>query len=506
MSSASPSSLKGKQAPRLIWRRGLLLFFVTLISVGYWSLPIRGQVLLVPENWRDTHTWPQVRFEPEQLQIGQKAMVSITDITPWTNVKLTIGGTEATFERYDENSIAKYWTWHWSFIVPSQPGSELTFYYSCDTGCIERTKLTLSSTPLNQTTDSAEQIPTKLGIVFANPKRDWHHRSGWDVELTYAQQAEKEYWGIDDLSERVQNAAVKGLRVIVRVDYDQGQSLPPANDFLALDIYLSYIRRLVRDERLKPVYGYSIGSGYNTKGSNSQAPDHPVTPEWYARIFNGYGVEPAHTDNVMEIIHAENPAAQVLVGPVRPWNNDQDGRTPYQIGMPWLNYMNTLVAALDASAQANEALGIPFTAPDGFAVQAPGHPSAPELESNTRAKEPQIDLRQQAWSGAQAGFRVYQDWLNIINHYPHTQSLPIYITSTNTFEADSNVRPAENYPKGWLSTAFEVVNQEPQILALCWFLDEFPLDTQWELFSLTSPRGLLVDAADEFDRLLILQP
>jgi hypothetical protein len=40
-----------------------------------------------------------------------------------------------------------------------------------------------------------------------------------------------------------------------------------------------------------------------------------------------------------------------------------------------------------------------------------------------------------------------------------------------------------------------MVNSEPQIQALCWFLNDLHGDTQWENFSLTRRRGRLVDAA-----------
>ena len=46
------------------------------------------------------------------------------------------------------------------------------------------------------------------------------------------------------------------------------------------------------------------------------------------------------------------------------------------------------------------------------------------------------------------------------------------------------------------------VNEEPQVAALVWFLDEFPHGDQWDWFSLSERPGRLVDAAEEFDRLL----
>lgn len=488
---------------RLLGRVALSVLLAVFVF-GYWQLPISGQIVVIPGDWRNTNAWPQVRLDPENARPGQRAMALVSDTIPWAHVKLAVAGSEATLEDYEANN--GYGTWRWSFVVPDGAGYELVFYHDCDMGCIERARVTLGALEPSSLAQPAQRIPTKLGIVFAHPERDWHNRAGWDVELTYAMEAKSEYWGIDDLAGRVQGATAKGLRVLVRVDYDQGQSIPPASDYLALDAYLKYVRRLARDARLKDVYGYIIGSGYNAKSSNSQTAAGLVTPEWYARVFNGYGAEPEHSDNVVESIRAENSTARVLAGPVRPWIDDQNGQTRYRIDQPWLNYMNTLVAALDASATANATIGIPFVGPDGFAVQAPGRPDAPELGTNEGATEPYRNLQRGGWGQAQAGFRVYSDWLNIINAYPSTRGFPVYITSTNTYQPDTDVKPAQNYPPGWLTSALDEVNRQPQIQALCWFLDDFPLDRQWEHFSLTNPTGLLVEAANEFDNLLSSQP
>jgi len=455
---------------------------------GYWLLPISGQVVVMPGE--SAPLWPQIRLAPASPQAGQEATLWITDATPWPHVLLTMDGRSVQGVEWKVNP-GDTWTWTWTFTWPKKESNTLIFYHDCHTGCVERGRAVVGEEPRPA---PARPTPTKLGIIFANPERDWQGRSGWDVELTYARLADENYWGIDGLAARVHRATANGLRVLVRVDYDQGQSIPPADYELALAEYLQYLRRLARDERLRDVYGYFLGSSYNAA--------HLVTPEWYARIFSGYGEEIAHTDNAVQVMRSENPQVRVLVGPVQPWNTGQDGERRYEIDAPWLNYMNTLVAALDAGARAKAAAGIPLTAPDGFAVQAPGRPGAPELARQDAAKEPQLDLRREEWNDAQAGFRVYRDWLDIINEYPTTRGLPVYITSTNTFTPDEGVPPAQNYPPGWLTTALEVIDQEPQVKALCWFLDYFPHDTQWDYFSLTLHPGRLIDAAEEFDALL----
>lgn len=474
-----------------ILRRWWWLLIPLALAGAVWLLPISGQVVLAPRG--SAVRYPRMRLEPGTPRPGQETTLWITDDAPWSHVRLTVDG--QPFRRADwEANPGGTWTWTWTFTVPEDGAGELVFYRDCHTGCIARGRTTVGRAPPSQPPD---RTPTALGVIFANPERDWHGRSGWDVELTYARLAGEDHWGIDDLAARVQRATAQGLRVLVRVDYDQGQSLPPEGDELALTEYLQYLQRLARDERLDGVYAYFLGSGYNGQGQRQNLP-----PAWYARVFNGYGEQVAHADNAVQVIRTEDPQARLLVGPLQPWNQEQDGERTHEIDAPWLNYFNTLVAALDEAAQVKAMADIPLAAPDGFAVQAPGRPDAPEMAGRDRAEEPRIDLRRESWDGAQAGFRVYRDWLAIINGYPTTRGLPVYVTSTNTFAPDVGVPPAQNYPAGWLTTALEVIDEEPQVRALCWFLDYFPHDTQWEYFSLTRQPGQMLDAAEEFDALL----
>lgn len=473
---------------------GALLAIVLL--AGYWLLPIRGKVYVVPGD-ESSLPWPRLAFEPALPQPGETATALVTDVMPWTFVTLTVDDVPATSlgqgVRYGDT-----WLWRWTFAVPEGDGYELRFYHDCHVGCVERGRFTVGTV----SSARVSATPTKLGLALPDIARDWHNRGGWAVEITYARRAEEAFWGVDDLAARVAVHHSKGLRVLVRVDYDQAQSVPAVDDYLALTEYLEYFRRLARDARLRDVYGFIVGADYNTVDSNALALEHAVTPAWYARVFNGYGEDVTHTDNVVQTIRAENPNARALVGPLRPWSVDQDGDQRYVVDAPWLNYMNTLVALLDEGTQAKAAAGIPLVAPDGFDVQAPGLPDVPELVGSLRADEPRADMRRAAWNGARVGFGVYRDWLDIINAYPTTRGLPVYIISTNTYDREAGIPPAQNYPRGWLTAALDVIDAEPQIVALVWFLDDFPHSDQWDWFSLTRKPGRLVDAAEEFDALL----
>ncbi|MFL7794824.1 MAG: hypothetical protein AB8I69_21965 [Anaerolineae bacterium] len=484
-----------------VWNRLRRLWWVVLLLAlagGVWLLPISGGLMVILGEAPNAPHWPVVNLSPASPKPDQTVDLWVTDVQAFPYVKLVVDGVShepvAWPSASDDTLI-----WKWQFVIPMEGAHRAVLYHDCHTGCVEWKRINLQA---NYDPPSVSTVPTKLGVVFADPGRDWHGRSGWAVELTYARLSNEAYWGIDDLAVRVHQVSAKGLRVLVRVDYAQGQSVPPAGDEEALAEYLAYLRRLARDDRLGDVYGYILGSSYNSLDSNTLSQNGTVTPEWYARVFNGYGEGVSRTDNAVQVIRAENSSVRVLVGSVRPWNGDSDGERQYAIDVPWLNYMNTLAALLDEAAQAKASAGIPLAAPDGFAVHASGRPEAPELAGQAGSEEPRIDLRRSEWDGAQAGFRVYRDWLDIINAYPTTRGLPVYITTVNTYIRDEGVLPSQNYPSGWLTTALEMIDDEPQVHALCWFIDDFPHDTQWDQFSLTQHPGRLADAAAEFDELL----
>jgi len=137
------------------------------------------------------------------------------------------------------------------------------------------------------------------------------------------------------------------------------------------------------------------------------------------------------------------------------------------------------------------------------AVQAPGRPHAPGLTEPERAQEPRRDLHRPSWDQAQAGFRIYRDWLAIINSHESTRGLPLYITSTNTYTPDDPILSAQNYPPGWLQAAYQEVVSQPQVRSLIWFLDyDGSGDRRWDGFSLSTGFGQMYEAARDFDELL----
>lgn len=460
------------------WQWAILGLFALISIVLYWALPIDGYLTLNLSEEEILPIWPKVTLHRN----GDKTInVVLEDKSPWTHLLLEVDDGRGVLTEHGKRS-ADGVSWRWRWQIPEN-ASSLRFYHDCQIGCVLWTTRELDSA---ESATVSSSVPTKLGVVLADPQRDWHGKQGWAVEITYAQTAEAEYWGIDDLALRVRKLTDQGVRVLIRVDYDKGQSLPLEGDEIALENYLRYFSRLSADDRFQNVHGIVIGSNYNASRG--------VTPEWYARIFNGYAGD-MNERHAAAIIRANLPSAQLLVGPVSVWSEEQNGDYPFVGNRPWINYLNTVLGYIDQAAEMQARRGRPQMWADGVAIQAFGRVNGlkvPFQEPSTN----QLD------KGAQNGFRVYRDALTVVNQHPYTNGKPVYITATNTLDSKKSSTPSQNYPKGWLATALAEVNRQPQIAALCWFIDSFPYDDQWDEFSLQERKGNLKDAADEFDRLL----
>lgn len=485
-------------SPRRLWP---LAFAALGLIVLAWR-PFENQLALVPRDWGAGQAWPRFQLLTPDARPGETAQITAVDTVPWAYHRLEVDGQAADLVATTPNLEAGTWSWTWQYVVPESIGYSVSLYYDCHIGCRERARVFIGQQTTAPSRSLSTLRPTKLGLAFTSVERDWHGRSGWAFELTYAQAAEQDYWGVDDLAERVRRWAGQGQRVLVRVDYAQGQSLPPRDDQRALDEYLSYLRRLARDDRLTSVYGYVIGAGLNVPGNGEDALVRAATPEWAARVINGYSLQPTRTDHAAGVVRAENPQARVIVGNVRPWAGGLDGDLVVNADAPWLNYFNTLVADLDRSILEKEAAGLANSAPDGFAASAAGRTALAVEAGFPAAAEPGLDFPVAAWGGAQGGFRVYRDWVRILNTYPSLADSPLYLTAVNTYVPDGTSTPAENYPDGWLTAALDEVEAHRQVAALIWFADTSPTDAQWQYFALMYPKGNLVDAAREFEQLL----
>ncbi len=152
------------------WLLGLLLALLACALI-----PVPGYVVIAPGRSGPlipAPMGPQIQLDPPFARPGDEVRLHVTDRTPWTHVLLTVNGVPLYPESW-ESGLGGQWTWTFRLALPTGP-SEIVFHHSCDTGCRERGRMMLGE-PLSP---SSAPLPTKLGLVFPNPDRDWHGRSG----------------------------------------------------------------------------------------------------------------------------------------------------------------------------------------------------------------------------------------------------------------------------------------------------------------------------------------
>jgi hypothetical protein len=295
---------------------------------------------------------------------------------------------------------------------------------------------------------------------------------GWDVELLYAT-------GIDQVNDpngrakvggRAARARSLGLLVLVRVDHAPRQALPPTGSEAARTAYVLFLQSICQDAVYRDnVFGYIIGNEPNLRVENEQlnwAAGQRLTPEWYARIFIGFGLDPGDTGNAHSSIKTFQPNAWVLVGGAAPWSGESssDAADRWVRDKPWLNYFHAMCRRI---ASVGQTIG---RWPDAFAIHAYGRTGLPGSDGFSR-DEPHLDVPF-GTNGAQGGFRVYRDWAAIIDATGFDPAVPIFVTETNTL----TVAPSsQSYPSGWYTEALrELRAAGPRYHALCWFVDNDP--------------------------------
>jgi len=152
-----------------------------------------------------------------------------------------------------------------------------------------------------------------IGAHWTNNSRNWSGKSGWDIQLVYSSGVNQstDPNGSNQVGNDVQSSHQSGRNVLARVDYAPGQSVPPTD--AARTTYVQFLQTICQDPRYNQnVWGYIIGNEYNKISENSGGT--PVTPAWYARVFNGYDVPIGDTGNAYQFIKSFQPLAHVLVG------------------------------------------------------------------------------------------------------------------------------------------------------------------------------------------------
>ena len=77
---------------RQFLRRWWWVIILLLLLGGYWVLPISGQVIVLPAQTSLQNLWPQIAISPANAQPGEEITLTVTDTSPWTNVRLLVHG------------------------------------------------------------------------------------------------------------------------------------------------------------------------------------------------------------------------------------------------------------------------------------------------------------------------------------------------------------------------------------------------------------------------------
>lgn len=410
---------------------------------------------------------------------------------PWTDDPVT-SSTHMRAAHFTElkSAIQDLWTYHGQGTLPNW-----------SVGSDPSSSRQISARDVNDLRSWMDQTDPDsiIGASWINNTRSFvgpsGTKNGWDVQLVYATNPSSGY-DITTVGGRVQASIQAGRRVLVRVDYagpdpttGTSQSVPP--DDASRTAYMSFLKSLSQSGLYQNVSGYIIGNEYNRSAESSGGT--PVAPGWYARVFNGYGVDPSDTGNAHQVIHTYQAGAWVLVGPVGPYVPDADSpSTPWTVPAPWLDYFNGVCTYVYHGAAA-KGIGV-----DGFALHAYGRPDqVPPGVSPSNEPSTNIAHFFPGYPDAEAGFRVYQQWQEIVDQY--NSAVNLWVTETNT---DTDYPSAQSYPSGWFLNALsELHNASLRYVALCWFVDQH-LGGPWGQDALTDPQGNCVQANSDFNTAL----
>ncbi|MCZ7668021.1 MAG: hypothetical protein M5U34_12925 [Chloroflexi bacterium] len=154
-------------------RTYIILFTLAIFAlIFYWLLPISGKIAYIPASLTaNKHLATSERHQQRRKRTGNHR----ARCHPWTFVRLELAGTEATLVEHGSQNAEGVWQWRWQAVgVPE--ATSINLYHSCNTGCQLWTKTETAVSATLSAGVSTQLTPTKLGLVFANPERDWHNR------------------------------------------------------------------------------------------------------------------------------------------------------------------------------------------------------------------------------------------------------------------------------------------------------------------------------------------
>ncbi len=287
-----------------------------------------------------------------------------------------------------------------------------------------------------------------FGIHFWSPSASYgpiqiqNGKPMWTVEMLYTQEVKN--WDANKWSEetrRLQEIYLRGFRIILRIDYAYYATVPYNNDWNAKQDFVYWTFRIAT--QFSP-FLHAIIIGNELK----EYPGSPISPEWYARIFNS----PDDTDFWTVYRLVKNSCPHILLGIYAPggWPGSGD-----------ISFWEKVVHNVRKDANGKPQI-------DCFPLHAY---SGASTVSDIRAENPRY--------GDECDWKGFVPYIRRI-YSIFGPSKPVYITETNTqwffgkWDTFLNYS-ALSYRQGWLKEAFTAVRtwnmaNDIKICALCWYV------------------------------------
>ena len=252
----------------------------------------------------------------------------------------------------------------------------------------------------------------------------------YSVEVLYTDQYNK----TNDRA-KLQNIVNKGFRVILRIDYKHGQTVPAENDWVGRYNFAQSCKTIAQD----------VGDLVNIYviGNEMQADYEGKIPAlWYTYCFNDYD-----TNCVYDQIKAVRPGAIVCMGALSGWPGYDHEPTSN------ISFMNTFLANVEAV--------------DGFALHA---------YSGTSYYNGTGGIEDPRYSDT-TGLHSFSEFMKKI-YAKYGATKPVYITEANTYWGLNPSVPAQfsdkSYRDNWMKEAFQAIDEwnasnDIKVDAFCWF-------------------------------------
>jgi hypothetical protein len=249
----------------------------------------------------------------------------------------------------------------------------------------------------------------------------------YSVEQLYTQRYTNPSAEVSNL----RSIANKGFRIILRLDYDYGHTVPANWDWVARYNYAVKCGQIARD-MAGVVNLFVIGNEMTASYEGSIAAD------WYTIVFNAQD-----TNSAYDQIKATRPDAKVLMGALSGWPGFS-GEAGSNV--TFFEYFLAHVEAVD-----------------GFAVHA--YSGTSFFDGTGGTEDPRFSDMTGLHSFAEYAKRIYAKWGPSVK--------PIYITETNTYWFKNGFSD-RTYRANWIKEAYQAVDQwnqsnDMKVDALCWF-------------------------------------